>query len=359
MHLNSIKKRRADPPFFRGIVLMIMNIKYSFIPMLFFITIFVCLVVFAQQNDREAGIKAFNARDYSQAVQLLRKATKNVGSDAEAWYYLGAAYLGTDKNKEAIKALDKASSLNPTNDLYLSGLGYAYMRNFDGRAGEISDKALEINPKNPQAHYVIGVVAYRRASYSIAYERAKRAIDLKPDYAAAYLLKSESLVSSYSIQSGAVQRDPKSKYDLLTEATTDLEKYVSLIPDGKERQRQTEYLSSLRFFSEYYKRPENHKATSIDPVTPDPNETNVKIISKPKATYTDAARMNGVSGTIRLLIELASDGKVRNILVIKRLGSGLDEQALDAARDIKFTPATKNGVPISVVKTFEYSFMIY
>lgn len=316
-------------------------------------------VAFAQQNDREDGIKAFNARNYSQAIQLLKKTTKNVGSDAEAWYYLGAAYLGSEKNKEAIKAFEKASLLNPSNDLYLSGLSYAYMRNFDDRAGTVADKALELSPSNPQAHYVLGVVAFRSGSFSVAYERAKRAIILKPDYAAAYILKSEALVSSFSIQSGTVQRNPSSRYELLTEATADLEKYVSLIPEGKERQRQTEYLSSLKFFADYYKRPENQKAFSIDPVTPDPSETNIKILSKPKATYTEEARTNGISGSIRLLIELTSDGKIGHILVIKRLGSGLDQQALDAARGIKFTPATKNGIPISVVKTFEYSFTIF
>ena len=336
-----------------------MKIRYSFFILIIALTLFTVSVAFGQQSDREAGINAFNGRNYPQAIQLLKKATKNNGSDAEAWHYLGASYLGAERNKDAIKAMEKAVSLEQANDRFLSGLSYAYMRSFDPRASSTATKALEANVNNPQAHYVLGILAFRNGSFGAAYERAKRTITLMPDYAGAFLLKSESLVSSFSVQTGTVQRNLSYKHDLLSEAATDLERYVSLISENKERQRQTEYLASLKFFADYYNRPENQKVISIDKEVPDPTATNLKIISKSPAPYTVEARSNNISGTIRLLIEFATDGKVRNILITKRLGNGLDENAIDAARNIRFTPATRNGVPFSVVKTVEYSFSIY
>jgi outer membrane biosynthesis protein TonB len=46
-------------------------------------------------------------------------------------------------------------------------------------------------------------------------------------------------------------------------------------------------------------------------------------------------------------------------MVVKPLSHGLNEEAVRAARAIKFNPATKDGKPVSVVKQIEYSFSIY
>jgi len=41
------------------------------------------------------------------------------------------------------------------------------------------------------------------------------------------------------------------------------------------------------------------------------------------------------------------------------LGNGLTEQAIAAARGIKFEPAKKAGVAVTVNKSVEYTFTIY
>ncbi|MDQ3634770.1 MAG: energy transducer TonB [Acidobacteriota bacterium] len=60
-----------------------------------------------------------------------------------------------------------------------------------------------------------------------------------------------------------------------------------------------------------------------------------------------------------LAVEFSKNGKVENVLVLKSLGYGLDEKAIEASQDIKFEPAKKNGEPISVVKKVQYNFYIY
>ena len=87
--------------------------------------------------------------------------------------------------------------------------------------------------------------------------------------------------------------------------------------------------------------------------------TPLQIISKPKATYTDAARTNNVQGSVRLKITLLASGAVGSITPVTRLPHGLTEQAIAAARQFRFKPKLINGVPQSVVVTFDYGFNIY
>lgn len=80
---------------------------------------------------------------------------------------------------------------------------------------------------------------------------------------------------------------------------------------------------------------------------------------KPEPLYTPEARRNNVTGTVRLRLVLAADGAVRNIVPLTTLSDGLTEQAIEAARDIKFTPASKDGRAVSQSVTVEYNFNIY
>lgn len=147
---------------------------------------------------------------------------------------------------------------------------------------------------------------------------------------------------------------------MLQEAADDLERYLTLMPTASDVEFQRENLESLKFFSEYYGRPENQKPVNFEiTAQSDADKTPLKLLSKPIAAYTDSARSAGVSGVVRLLVGFSADGNVKHILIVKPLGFGLNEQAVRAARKIKFEPATKEGKPVSVVKQIEYSFSIY
>ena len=87
--------------------------------------------------------------------------------------------------------------------------------------------------------------------------------------------------------------------------------------------------------------------------------TPLRIVSKPKATYTDAARTNNVQGSVRLKVTLLASGEVGSIVPVTRLPHGLTEQAIAAARLIKFEPAKVNGRPVSKTVTMDYGFNIY
>jgi TonB family protein len=99
-----------------------------------------------------------------------------------------------------------------------------------------------------------------------------------------------------------------------------------------------------------------------EPDLPEPTKiktSDVRILSKPRANYTDAARQNQVQGTVKLKITFLATGQIGAIFVVKGLPNGLSEQAVIAAKGIRFEPAKKNGVPYSVPKIISYSFTIY
>jgi protein TonB len=87
--------------------------------------------------------------------------------------------------------------------------------------------------------------------------------------------------------------------------------------------------------------------------------TPVKITFQPKATYTDEARAQNVTGAVRLKITLLASGQVGSIVPVTRLPYGLTERAIAAAKQIRFTPKMVNGVAVPVTVTREYTFTIY
>jgi TonB family protein len=80
------------------------------------------------------------------------------------------------------------------------------------------------------------------------------------------------------------------------------------------------------------------------------------IISNPKLDYKMAAGNNDVDGVVRLSMTLSSSGRVENIQVVNGLSLGQNNASIRTARQIKFMPAVKDGLPVSQSHTQEYTF---
>ena len=63
-------------------------------------------------------------------------------------------------------------------------------------------------------------------------------------------------------------------------------------------------------------------------------------------------------GIVRLKVELLANGKVSTVTPLSTLPFGLTDEAIKAARQIKFEPKKVNGVPQNSTVTMEYSFSI-
>jgi hypothetical protein len=85
----------------------------------------------------------------------------------------------------------------------------------------------------------------------------------------------------------------------------------------------------------------------------------VKILSKPRANYTDFARWYQITGKVALRVTFSADGTIGAISTASKLPFGLTQEALTAAKGITFEPAMREGTPYSVTKMVEYGFSIY
>lgn len=81
-----------------------------------------------------------------------------------------------------------------------------------------------------------------------------------------------------------------------------------------------------------------------------------RILSKPEPNSTDAARKNHTSGTVLLQSVFTAGGQVAQIRVLKGLPDGLSEEAIAAAKRIKFEPAMKDGKAVSMYMHLQYDF---
>jgi TonB family protein len=82
----------------------------------------------------------------------------------------------------------------------------------------------------------------------------------------------------------------------------------------------------------------------------------LRILSKSTAQYTNEARRNGTAGTVQLRVTFLASGAIGDISPVNSLPDGLTQAAIEAAKGIKFEPATENGTPLTVTKLIEYSF---
>jgi len=120
---------------------------------------------------------------------------------------------------------------------------------------------------------------------------------------------------------------------------------------------------SLKKNKRSYEVSENVQAESLNPgetiyIGKDV-DTKARLIKKPEPVYTEKARGEQITGTVVLKCIFAADGTVTNIRVVVGLPGGLTERSIEAARKIKFIPATKDGKNVSMWMQLEYNYNLY
>jgi periplasmic protein TonB len=82
------------------------------------------------------------------------------------------------------------------------------------------------------------------------------------------------------------------------------------------------------------------------------------LISKTEPEYSEEARKAKYSGTVLLSLVVGADGLPRNIKVIRPLGLGLDEKAVEAVQKWRFRAGVKGGHAVATQATIEVSFRL-
>jgi TonB family protein len=87
------------------------------------------------------------------------------------------------------------------------------------------------------------------------------------------------------------------------------------------------------------------------------------VVTNPRATYSPdpkfpkKARKGHKKGEIVFSLVVGADGIPRDIKLMRGLSPELDEAALDALKEWRFTPGMKDGKPVAVQVTVQINFI--
>lgn len=85
-----------------------------------------------------------------------------------------------------------------------------------------------------------------------------------------------------------------------------------------------------------------------------------QILFRPMPSYTQAARDAKVEGLAIVEGIVRRNGRITDLKILRGLGYGLDEKALETLRDDwRFSPATRDGKPVAVRVKIEISFRLF
>jgi TonB family protein len=84
-----------------------------------------------------------------------------------------------------------------------------------------------------------------------------------------------------------------------------------------------------------------------------------RAIYSPEPEFSDEARRVKFQGEVTLLAIIGADGLPKSLHVVRSLGMGLDEKAIEAVRTWRFEPAKKDGRPVAVQMNIIVNFHLF
>jgi TonB family protein len=311
----------------------------------------------ASETDLSRGIALYKNGDDTSSIVALRSYVKLNEKDFDGWYCLGLALNRKNQIGEARKAFERALRLQPDSTLARTAYAYLLLRSDKLKEARIqAEKLLQSNSPNHVAHYVAGAVAHREGNFFKALTESELAIKDQHEFAPALLLKSQALFGLYLTEVPASEKERLSlKTDSheasrlrIKEAENLLQRYLSLTPDNESSAFWRQQLQTLQAYTGSSK--SVFYGTQVT--------TKVRVLSKPEPEYTTVARSKLVQGKVVLRAVFDADGEVKYTLVLRALPYGLTEAAIEAARKIKFIPAVKDGIAVSMYMQLEYNFQL-
>jgi len=82
------------------------------------------------------------------------------------------------------------------------------------------------------------------------------------------------------------------------------------------------------------------------------------VVYRIEPNYSEDARRARYQGSVVLSAVVRKDGSIEILKVLRGLGLGLDENAVEALRKWKFRPGTRSGEPVDVALNIEINFAL-
>jgi len=202
-------------------------------------------------NDAfNAGVQAEEAKQWDVAVQSFEKASQLDPTQNVVWGRLGDSYVnlaatktGADQQAaldKGIAAYQKAIELKPDAPEYHNNyaLALAKEKKFAEAQAELT-KAAQLDPTSAGKYYYnLGAVLVNTGQTDQAVDAFKKAIDADPNYAEAYLQYGITLMGKASL-------GPDGKMVPVPGTAEAFQKYLQLQPNGKDAETAKAMLASL------------------------------------------------------------------------------------------------------------------
>ena len=335
-------------------------------------------------DEAARGLSLYQSGDIQGAVKALRGRVKISAGDADAWHYLGLASIKAGDLKGAREAFGTAVKLRPDFLAARTGLAYSYLlADLPGEARHEAERILEQNKRSDEAHYILSAVSLKQRDYVKALKEADAALALQPGFQAALNLKRETLfyvfVSAVSpaligseerskallmglqnfagfccfdLSSPHLQEPRARQSKMFDEAAMLYEEAIERTPNLPEAAAWRAELETLRFWKDYF---DPYKGSAKVKVTDSHDlKTQPRILSQPDPQYTEEEVKGAESKKVVLMTVLSDSGEVRHTIVLRPLSYHLTVKTVEAARKIRFEPATRDGKSVSVVSVVEY-----
>lgn len=114
---------------------------------------------------------------FAEARSVLREGL-HLKEWAPGYNILGAVYRSLGDAEEALKAFEKAVSLDPEDSEALYGLGVELRRCEPARAEELFRRSLSVDPESASAHRELGFVLWKRGRLEEAEREVRRSLEL-------------------------------------------------------------------------------------------------------------------------------------------------------------------------------------
>ena len=230
-----------------------------------------------------------------------------------------------------------------------------------GRAHSGIRHALALKPKSPEALFVAAKVYLHEGDSSMAIESLNKALESQPAYPEAHFLLARCLLDAGKIAQAREEANIAigqgaslfPAYRLLGEIDFAEGKYEAAMapfedairfaytPNEKEAGNLQRELEDLRVLIVNLKRV---VALEAEPKSPD--VVRPVPLNSPTPRYSEESRRLKLEGRVSLVVLATERGDVDSVVLVRGLGNELDALAIQAARELKFSPARKGANPI-------------
>lgn len=101
------------------------------------------------------------------------------------------------------------------------------------------------------------------------------------------------------------------------------------------------------------------KSRPSDPSALKFTDENFRITKKPQPKGNDELRQKYNEARAKVHVELRSDGTIGMVYIVQNSAIEWERELRNAVRGIRFDPAKKNGVPVTTIAAFEFSWTTF